>query len=72
MTTVILSAADPAHPSLSELETLVEAWLRDLAYHWNSPEPPGETALAEVGLLERLEGGTTVSEDVARAGPPLP
>jgi hypothetical protein len=39
---------------------LVEAWLRDLAYHWNSEDPPGSEKLGKAGLLEKLEGGTTV------------
>ena len=43
----------------SYLLTLVEAWLRDLAYHWKSHNPPGIEELGRVGLVERLEGGTT-------------
>ena len=39
--------------------TLVEAWLRDLAYHWKSESPPGLEQLSKTGLLERLEGGMT-------------
>jgi len=39
--------------------TLVEAWLRDLAYHWKSANPPGSEELRRAGLLEKLEGGTT-------------
>lgn len=39
------------------LETLVEAWLRDLAFHWKSATPPGADQLAAIGLLPRLEGG---------------
>jgi hypothetical protein len=39
--------------------TLVEAWLRDLAYHWKSETPPGTVELSSTGLLERLEGGMT-------------
>lgn len=41
------------------LLTLVEAWLRDLAYHWKSEDPPGSEELGRTGLLEKLEGGTT-------------
>ncbi|MBD2205773.1 type I restriction enzyme HsdR N-terminal domain-containing protein [Calothrix sp. FACHB-1219] len=44
------------------LETLVEAWLRDLAYHWKSETPPASEKLAEIGLLQKLEGGTTQSQ----------
>jgi hypothetical protein len=43
----------------SYLLTLVEAWLRDLAYHWKSENPPGSEELGRAGLLEKLEGGTT-------------
>ena len=43
----------------SYLLTLVEAWLRDLAYHWKSENPPGSEELGRTGLLEKLEGGTT-------------
>jgi hypothetical protein len=39
--------------------TLVEAWLRDLAYHWKSERPPGIDELSKTGLVERLEGGMT-------------
>jgi hypothetical protein len=42
------------------LLTLVEAWLRDLAYHWKSEHPPGSEELRRVGLLGKLEGGTTI------------
>jgi len=49
---------------------LVEAWLRDLAYHWKSETPPGSELLAAIGLLQRLEGGTTRSE-VNRSGDTL-
>jgi hypothetical protein len=41
------------------LGTLVEAWLRDVAYHWKSESPPGTEVLAHVGLLNAIEGGTT-------------
>jgi hypothetical protein len=41
------------------LITLVEAWLRDLAYHWKSPSPPGSNELKAAGLLSKVEGGTT-------------
>lgn len=41
------------------LLTLVEAWLRDLAYHWKSPNPPGSEELKASGFLGSIEGGTT-------------
>jgi len=39
------------------LETLVTAWLRDLAYQWKSERPPGVEELSPTGLLEMIEGG---------------
>ena len=52
------------------LEGLVEAWLRDLAYHWKSKTPPASEQLAEIGLLQQIEGGTTYS-GVALSGETL-
>jgi hypothetical protein len=43
------------------LEGLVEAWLRDLAYHWKSQTPPASEQIAEIGLLQQLEDGNTYS-----------
>jgi hypothetical protein len=59
----VLQHYDPEFPRErvfeSYLLTLVEAWLRDLAYHWKSEDPPGSEELGKAGLLEKLEGGTT-------------
>ena len=44
------------------LTTLVDAWLRDLAYHWNSPMPPASAELEAIGLLQKLSGGSTEAE----------
>jgi hypothetical protein len=59
----VLQHYDPEVPRKrlfeSYLLTLVEAWLRDLAYHWKSENPPGSEELGRAGLLEKLEGGTT-------------
>jgi hypothetical protein len=44
------------------LASLAEAWLRDLAYHWKSVQPPGRDELQSSGLLEQLAGGTTKRE----------
>jgi len=59
----ILQHYDPEFPNKRVFEfyllTLVEAWLRDLAYHWKSENPPGSEELGSTGLLEKLEGGTT-------------
>jgi hypothetical protein len=51
------------------LGTLVEAWLRDLAYHWNSESPPGSDQLAAIGLLSLLEGGFAEEERSPGADP---
>ena len=59
----VLQHYDPEFPGKrvfeSYLLTLVEAWLRDLAYHWKSEDPPGSEELGRAGLLEKLAGGTT-------------
>lgn len=63
-TRLVLKHYDPEFPSKrvfeSYLLTLVEGWLRDLAYHWKSENPPGSEELGKAGLLEKLEGGTTL------------
>lgn len=41
------------------LTGLIEAWISDFAYHWKSEIPPASKEMAEIGLLQRLEGGTT-------------
>ncbi|MEC4815928.1 MAG: hypothetical protein SAK29_22040 [Scytonema sp. PMC 1069.18] len=38
---------------------LTEAWLRDLAYHWKTQVPSASKEMAEIGLFEMLEEGTT-------------
>jgi hypothetical protein len=45
-------------------ETLLEAWLRDLAYHWKSEKPPASDRVEKIGLLQLLADGTTKSEVV--------
>jgi hypothetical protein len=59
----VLQHYDPEFPRKRVFEpyllTLVEAWLRDLAYHWKSENPPGSEELRSAGLTEKLEGGTT-------------
>jgi hypothetical protein len=52
-------------------ETLVEGWLRDLAYHWKSTHPPGAKALSATGLIERIENGMTRRTEVVASGSPL-
>jgi hypothetical protein len=42
--------------------TLVDAWLRDLAYHWSHPNPPAAPELESIGLLQELSDGTTEAE----------
>jgi hypothetical protein len=41
------------------LKGLIEAWLRDLAYHWKSAIPPFTKEMTEIDLLQLLEDGTT-------------
>jgi hypothetical protein len=36
------------------LETLLESWLRDLAYHWKTENPPKYEELAKVGFVQKL------------------
>jgi hypothetical protein len=59
----VLQHYDPIFPEKRVFEpyllTLVEAWLRDLAYHWKSEHPPGSEELGKTGLLEKIEEGTT-------------
>lgn len=38
---------------------LVEGWLRDLIFRWNSEEPPGLEVVRSLGLLDHLRGATT-------------
>ncbi|MBD2294760.1 hypothetical protein H6G06_15030 [Anabaena sphaerica FACHB-251] len=45
------------------LKTLIEAWLRDLAYHWKLDTPPASQELDEIGLLSKIEGGDTYSHN---------
>ncbi len=67
-TAEILRHYDPDFPRERLFEpyllTLVEAWLRDLAYHWKSTSPPGAEELRAAGMLEMLEGGTTLRLEV--------
>jgi len=44
------------------LGTLVGAWLHDLDYRWKFREPPALKELTEIGLVGRLEGGSTLHE----------
>lgn len=66
----ILSVYDPefAHKTIYEdyLATLVSAWLRDIAYHWKSENPPAYDELKRLGLTDRLDNGTTEREAVLR------
>ncbi|MTJ09765.1 MULTISPECIES: hypothetical protein [unclassified Anabaena] len=56
----ILSTYDPefSHKRIFNfhLETLVQSWLRDLAYHWNLDSPPAYDEIAKIGLLSLIEG----------------
>jgi hypothetical protein len=50
------------------LAALVEAWLRDFAFDWRSATPPAMEELSEIGLAQRLKGGTTRREVVLAGG----
>jgi hypothetical protein len=62
----VLSAYDPEfeHKRIFDdyLLALVEAWLRDFAFEWRSATPPLMKELTEIGLAERLKGGSTHRE----------
>ncbi|GAX35553.1 hypothetical protein [Nodularia sp. NIES-3585] len=36
------------------LETLVESWLRDLAYNWKTENPPKSQELKQIGFVQNL------------------
>ncbi|MBD1934484.1 MULTISPECIES: hypothetical protein [Cyanophyceae] len=71
-TAAVLNHYDPEFSSKRifwyYLETLIEAWLRDLAYHWKSENPPASEELAAIGLLQVLENGNTYSERDSEGG----
>jgi hypothetical protein len=39
--------------------TLIESWLRDLGYNWNSEIPPYSKEMQEIGFLQLIQGGMT-------------
>ena len=45
------------------LTTLIEAWLRDILYHWNSQHPPAEKELNTIGFLTLFDNGWIQSID---------
>jgi hypothetical protein len=53
------------------LTTLVEVWLRDLAYQWKSAQPPGSEALVAIGFLPLLDE-MTLRTEVTIGGYPVP
>ncbi|MDQ3814447.1 MAG: hypothetical protein M3347_10910, partial [Armatimonadota bacterium] len=71
-TASVLSFYDPEFEAKEIFEyylgKLVEAWLRDIAYHWKSENPPYYAHLVAIGLAEKLRAGTTVTEPVAADG----
>lgn len=44
------------------LVTLMEAWLRDIAYRWKNEIPPKLSAVEQMGIAQAIEGGTTRPE----------
>lgn len=65
-TATVLNHYDPEFSSKRIFErylaTLVQAWVRDLAYHWKSQKPPASEELAAIGLLQALEDAETYFE----------
>jgi hypothetical protein len=49
--------------STSFIMTLIQAWLRDLAYHWKSEIPPHQEEIQKIGLLDYLIDGITTELD---------
>ena len=52
------------------LGRLIEAWLRDIAYRWKSPDPPASQEMERIGLAGRLQNGTTRNEVDFSSGAP--
>ena len=48
----------------STLITLIQSWLRDLAYHWKNETPPYIEEMKEIGLFTLLFDGTTEELDL--------
>ena len=46
------------------LTALVETWLRDVAYNWQSATPPLFNQLSRLGLAAELNNGTTRTEQM--------
>jgi hypothetical protein len=44
------------------LESLIEAWLRDLSFSWKFKRPPGYDELEQIGLASRLQNTETHSQ----------
>ena len=44
------------------LSPLLQSWLDDLAFHWNSIKPPATKELAAIGLLQWLADGSTKTD----------
>ena len=43
----------------SFVTALIQAWLRDLVYHWKYSHPPAIKEIEEIGLLEKLDNMIT-------------
>jgi hypothetical protein len=59
----VLSHYEPEFPKKKifnlYLLVLTEAWISDFCYHWKSEIPPFTKEMADIGLLQLLEDGTT-------------
>jgi hypothetical protein len=72
-TSDVLSFYEPrfAEKTISEeyFATLIEAWLRDMAFHWKSAQPPALEEMRAIGLAGRLEGGMARREVIYASRP---
>jgi hypothetical protein len=59
----VLSVYEPQYCSKrifqDYFEGLIEAWLRDFAFHWRTGRPPASNELESIGLAQILAGGMT-------------
>jgi hypothetical protein len=62
-TAEVLTHYDPDFASKEVFEryftVLLEAWLRDVAYHWKSEKPPAFDAISAIGLAQCIHDGRT-------------
>jgi len=70
-TSEVLSFYDHDFPTKKVYEryltALVEAWLRDVAYHWKSDQPPALGELTAIGVAQKIRDGSTSSTAILRS-----